>query len=149
MAHRTERRQTRIFQLELAHALEKLDVLWVRGRKTAFNIINAECIKPLHNAQLILNGKGNSFALLAIAQRAVVRVDFRFLKCLFTCSHSHSTWVFSYFFIVVRVKGPCIAPIRTHSFDLEGHHAGAPANTRASIILHHAIVPRFVKKPAR
>ena len=82
MTHRTERRQTSIFQLEFANALEKLDVLWVRGRKTALDIINAECIKPLHNAQLILNGKGNSFALLAIAQRAVVRVDFRFLKCI-------------------------------------------------------------------
>ena len=110
MTHRTERRQTSIFQLEFAHALKKLDVLWIRGRKTALDIINTERIKALHNAQLILNGKGNPFALLAIAQRAVVCVDFRFLKCLFACRHSHSTWEFFRFFADVRAKSPSLCP---------------------------------------
>jgi len=64
-------------QVEPVHTLEELDVLGVAAREAAFDEVNAEVVKPLHDAQLVLHREGHALALGAVAQCGVVEGDHR------------------------------------------------------------------------
>ena len=57
-------------------ALEEAQVLGVRARPATLDVVDAEGVEPLGDADLVLHGEGHAFALRAVAQRRVVNLDF-------------------------------------------------------------------------
>ena len=55
--------------------LEELDVLGVRARPAALDVVDAEGVEPLGDAQLVGDREGDAFALGAVAQGGVVDFD--------------------------------------------------------------------------
>src|SRR5713101_7293723 len=58
------------------NALEEAEVLGVRARPAALDIVDAEGVQALGYADLVLHGEGHALALRPVAQRGVVNLDF-------------------------------------------------------------------------
>src|SRR6266508_3602173 len=57
------------------HALKEAQVLGVGARPAAFDIVDAERIEALRDADLVLHGEGHTFSLGAIAEGRIVDLD--------------------------------------------------------------------------
>ena len=68
----TEGGQLGMLELQVFRLAEELDVLGIRARPAAFDVVDAEFVKPLRDPQLVEAGKLESFPLRAIAQGRVV-----------------------------------------------------------------------------
>src|SRR5690242_16754223 len=64
-----------MFQLEVARACKKLAILRVRPRPSALDVVNTEVIELLRNDELVVHGEGDGFALRAVAEGRVERVN--------------------------------------------------------------------------
>ena len=66
----------RVLEFSLGRFREEIHVLRVRPRPAAFDVMHAERIEPLGDADLVRARKRDAFALRAVAQRRVVDGDF-------------------------------------------------------------------------
>src|SRR5437773_1926957 len=60
---------------EAIDGAEKLLVAWVRTRPAALDVVDAEVVEPLGDAQLVLEREGDVLGLRPVAQRRVVDLD--------------------------------------------------------------------------
>src|SRR6266571_1441873 len=74
-AGRAEGRHLRVLQTEALDGAEKLLVAWVRARPAALDVVDAEVVEPLGDAQLVLEREGDVLGLRPVAQRRVVELD--------------------------------------------------------------------------
>ena len=74
-ARRAERRQSRVPERAVFRLLEELDVLGIGARPAAFDVVHAERVEALGDAQLVRDGERDALALRAVAQRRVVDFD--------------------------------------------------------------------------
>jgi hypothetical protein len=70
-----ERRDLRGLELEVAGTLEELDIFGVRSRESALDVVHAEQVEALGNAQLVLDGEREALALGPVSQCGVVEGD--------------------------------------------------------------------------
>ena len=84
-----ERHQRRRVELQLGRgAPEELFVLRVGARPAAFDVVDAQVVELLGDAQLVLDRQRDAFELRAVAQRRVVDLDLsRCLLVRFTRRH--------------------------------------------------------------
>ncbi len=66
-----------VLELELLRFAEELDVLLVGAGPAALDVVHAEGVEALGDAQLVGEGKVDAFALRAVAERGVVKGDWR------------------------------------------------------------------------
>ena len=84
---RAERHHRRRREVELGlGALEELVVLRVGARVAALDVVHAEVVELLGDAQLVVDGERDAFELRAVAQRRVEDLD-RFRKRHFIRGH--------------------------------------------------------------
>ncbi len=57
-------------------ALEEAQILGVRAGPAALDVVDAESVQALRDADLVLHGEGHAFALGAVPERGVVYLDF-------------------------------------------------------------------------
>src|SRR5262249_47675847 len=85
-----ERRKQRGVQPKRLRALEKLHVLGISARPTAFDKRDSDLIQGLRDLDLVLDRVGQPLALRAVAQRRVVNFygffHFSFSPCPQACS---------------------------------------------------------------
>src|SRR5437867_3286175 len=74
-AGRAEGRHLRVLQTETLDGAEELLVARVRARPAALDVVDAEVVEPLGDAQLVLEREGNVLGLRPVAQRRVVELD--------------------------------------------------------------------------
>ncbi len=74
-ARRTEGREPRVLERPAFRFFEELDVLRIAARPAALDVVDAELIKPLGDAQLVEDGERDAEALAAVAQGRIVDVD--------------------------------------------------------------------------
>src|SRR5438552_3300888 len=74
-AGRAEGRHLRVLETEALDGAEKLLVAWVRTRPAALDVVDAEVVEPLGDAQLVLEREGDVLGLRPVAQRRVVDLD--------------------------------------------------------------------------
>ena len=67
--------QRRMVKRPAARRLEKLHVFRVGARPAAFDVVDAELIEPVGDAQFVVGGKGNAFPLRSVAKRRVEQLD--------------------------------------------------------------------------
>ena len=79
-AGRTERREFRVLEFALLGLREKLDVLRIAARPAALDVMNAELIELVGNAQFVGDREVHTLTLRAIAQGRVIEFDVRFHK---------------------------------------------------------------------
>ncbi len=65
----------RVLELELLRLAERLDVLGVGAGPAAFDVVHAEGVEPLRDAQFVGEGKVDAFALRSIAEGGIVKGD--------------------------------------------------------------------------
>src|SRR5437870_33301 len=74
-AGRAEGRHLRVLQPEALDGAEELLVARVRARPAALDVVDAEVVEPLGDAQLVLEREGDVLGLRPVAQRRVVDLD--------------------------------------------------------------------------
>src|SRR2546426_3425738 len=74
-AGRTEGGHLRVLQTEALDGAEELLVARVRARPAALDVMDAEVVEPLGDAQLVLEREGDVLGLRPVAQRRVVELD--------------------------------------------------------------------------
>ena len=74
-ARAAEGGELRMLELQLLRLAEKLDVLLVRAGPAALDVVHAEGVETLGNAELVGEGKMDAFTLCAVAERGVVERD--------------------------------------------------------------------------
>src|SRR5437870_7823114 len=74
-AGRAEGRHLRVLQPEALDGAEELLVARVRARPAALDVVDAEVVEPLGDAQLVLEREGDVFGRGPVAQRRVVDLD--------------------------------------------------------------------------
>ena len=74
-SRRPERRELRVGELPALGFIEELDVLRVRSRPAALDVVHAEAIQTLGDLELVGDGKRHALSLTAIAERGVVDFD--------------------------------------------------------------------------
>src|SRR6266566_133223 len=74
-AGRAEGRHLRVLQPEALDGAEELLVARVRARPAALDVMDAEVVEPLGDAQLVLEREGDVLGLRPVAQRRVVDLD--------------------------------------------------------------------------
>src|SRR5690606_32666636 len=70
-----ERAQARMLQRRLPPPLEKLHVLRVGPGPAAFDVVDAEGVQPLRDADFVVGGKRDAFPLRAVSKRRVEQLD--------------------------------------------------------------------------
>src|SRR5207245_4932184 len=70
-----ERRQSRSLERVCGELREQLLVLWVRTRKAAFDVIEAQAIQGAGDSHLVSRGEGHGGTLGTVAQRRVIDHD--------------------------------------------------------------------------
>ena len=76
LAGAAERGQPGVLQLQLGPgAAEELDVLGVRARVAALDVVNAEAVQHARNLQLVLHREGQTLALGPVSKRRVEQLD--------------------------------------------------------------------------
>jgi len=74
-ASRAECGELRVFKFDRFRSLEKLDVLRVRSGPASLNVVHAELVEALRDAELVEAGKLKALALGAVAQGGVVDLN--------------------------------------------------------------------------
>src|SRR5213594_247149 len=74
-AGRAEGRHLRVLESEALDGAEELLVAWVRARPAALDVVEAEVVEALGDAELVLEREGDVLGLRPVAQRRVVELD--------------------------------------------------------------------------
>ena len=72
---RAERCQARVLERAVFRLREELDVLGIRAGPAAFDVVHAERVEPVRDAQLVGHGERDAVALRAVPQGGVVDLD--------------------------------------------------------------------------
>ena len=72
---RAERADPGGLEDRVLHALEEAQVLGIRPGPAALDVVDAERVEALGDADLVLHGEGHTFALGAVPKRRVVDLD--------------------------------------------------------------------------
>src|SRR5262245_25358697 len=81
-----------MLQRQLRNSLEERHVLEVRSGPTTFNVVDAKLVQLVRNVELVINRKGDVFALRTVTQRRVVNLDFFHGKLLSAYSGQPQLW---------------------------------------------------------
>ena len=65
-----------MLELELLRLTEELDVFFVGAGPAALDVVHAEGVEALSDAELVGEREMDAFALRAVAERGVVKGDF-------------------------------------------------------------------------
>src|SRR5213593_21147 len=74
-AGRAEGRHLRVLETEGLHGAEELLVARIRARPAALDVVEAEVVEALGDAELVLEREGDVLGLRPVAQRRVVELD--------------------------------------------------------------------------
>src|SRR5690606_36661101 len=73
-AGRAEGGEAGVLELQLAGLVEEGDVAGIRSRKAALDVVDAECIEPLRDQQLVGHGEADPLPLRSVAEGGVVNL---------------------------------------------------------------------------